>query len=356
MRLWAYRLLAFAPTLTLLLSLIWVWQTNPFIDPLVERSQSDLKRVLDRAVARTVDRAWLDQRLTDALTDDDLDRAALLITIGADQTPPVTPSPDLWVLYSLQAEQAASLWSKSRRCARCALDATTCKSIREIAVCLIPLELTPLGDINALRAEAWTAFSGGEVDTLNLGLATLGLGATVVIVASGPVSASAKIGATTLRVARKLGTLSARFSGELATLSRLDVKAWPLIRYATGRGPLDEALDVSRLRQLGHISDSMTTVARNTSAAEALVLLRHVDSAEDAARLARVAQTAGPDTRRYFAALGKSRVFRALVRISDTALAAAMLIYATVVHLLVALAQILGGQAVRLITAAVRPA
>ncbi|PIL18846.1 hypothetical protein P775_17540 [Puniceibacterium antarcticum] len=347
MRRWLYRLFLVAQMIAFLAGVVWFWQTSPFADPITERGESELRQALDRAMAREVDQDWLDRRLAQALEQDDLDRAALLIEVGSERMPPVLPLPEMQAEYERKAEIAGRPLAEAKACLRCAVDATSCKSISLIATCLIPFEMTPAGDINALRTEAWAAFSGGEVDELNAGLAVVGLGATALILFTGPVSGTAKVGATTLRIGRKLGSLTTRMGGELSKMSRLDIKAGGLWRWSYGTGPLDEALDVARLGRLERVSGSMTTVAKNTSAAEALVLLRHIESAEDAARLARVATAAGKDTRKYFTVLGKTRVFRALVRISNAALTGAALIYAAALHVLTGLAHFIGVRLLR---------
>ncbi|WP_372833905.1 hypothetical protein [Puniceibacterium confluentis] len=355
MRRWLYQLFIAAQILVFLLGLLWFWHTSPFSDPIIERSQSEVRQALDRAMARRVDQDWLDNRLSTALAEADIDRASLLIAIGADRTPAVLPSQQLRDEYDRQARVAGSYWAAAGACGHCAVDATSCKSATYLTTCLIPFELTPLGDLNALRAEAWAALSGQEIDELNAGLAILGLGATTLIVVSGPVSATAKVGATTLRIARKIGSLTTRMAGELSDMARLNMKAGGLLRWARGSGPLEDALDVGRLARLETVSESMTAVARRTSSAEALILVRHVDTAEDAARLARVAEAAGPDTRKFFTALGKSRVFRALVRLSDTALFGATLIYAAMIHVLTGIAHFAGDRILHGVRQLLRP-
>ena len=104
---------------------------------------------------------------------------------------------------------------------------------------------------------------------------------------------------------------------------------------------------IVRLARVEAVAGDLARVAGRTSVTDGVLLLRHVDTAEDAARLARVAEAAGPKTRRFFDVLGKGRVFRALVRLSDLALTAAALIWATVAQALLALAGWAGGRVFR---------
>ncbi|HHX88577.1 MAG TPA: hypothetical protein GX700_02210, partial [Paracoccus sp.] len=106
----------------------------------------------------------------------------------------------------------------------------------------------------------------------------------------------------------------------------------------------------ARLSDLGRIAQNVGTIGRKTSTADALVLLRHVDSAEDAARMARLADAAGPRTRRSVEVLGKSRAFRALVRLSNAAIAALALLYVLALQILALAASWAGGRALRAAT------
>ena len=91
-------------------------------------------------------------------------------------------------------------------------------------------------------------------------------------------------------------------------------------------------VNAANLSELGELGGSLRRVAQNTSVAEAVSLVRHVDSAQDAARLARVTDAMGPKARAAFEVLGKTRVFRATVRISDLAIAAGAAIYLLVIQ------------------------
>jgi len=86
-------------------------------------------------------------------------------------------------------------------------------------------------------------------------------------------------------------------------------------------------LNASKLDELTQLGQSLQRVANQTSVADSIVLLRHVDNAGDAARLARITEALGPRSRAAFEVLGKTRVMRATVRISNLALGAATALY-----------------------------
>ena len=100
--------------------------------------------------------------------------------------------------------------------------------------------------------------------------------------------------------------------------------------------------------RLTAMAENAGTLQRNTSAGEALVLLRGVDSAEDLARLARVAEAAGPETRKVMAVLG-SDAFRLLSRVSRLSVAAIGLVALAFSQLGALVLSLLGGLLRRLI-------
>ena len=87
------------------------------------------------------------------------------------------------------------------------------------------------------------------------------------------------------------------------------------------------------LKKRLEVATDLSRVAANTSVTDTVRLMRHVDDTADARRLARVSEVTGPRTAAVFDVLGKQRVFRALVRLSDAAIAAAALIYLTLLQI-----------------------
>lgn len=353
MRLWLYHLVRWSPLAGTLAGLVWIWLANPFVAPVVARTGAELRLALDRALARHVDDHWLAHELSAAVAAGDLDRAQMLLAVGADQVPPVLPP------EALAAEVAALARRVEARaaadCLVCMVEAETCRSLTHIGLCLVPFELTPMGDLNALRQEGWALAQGDPVDEVNAGLALIGLGASAAVVATGGSSVSAKAGATALRVARRLGSVTPRFGADLADMARLNFNAGGLIRHSLGRAPLEAALDTGRLARLQGVGADLTRVAEATSVPDTLLLLRHVETAEDTARLARVSAALGPDTRKYFEVLGGPRVFARAVRLTDAALAAALILYGAVLQLVLPLASWAGRRAARALARRLRP-
>ncbi|WP_371156381.1 hypothetical protein [Jannaschia sp. 2305UL9-9] len=333
-----FRVVRAAPLVATSIALIWALSMHPFAMPFVERQAADLARTLEARVARRATTDWIDTSLRDAVAAQDGERAAMLLELAEDLDRPV----DRAAAEALIDRQASGL-AGAAACGRCMLDIRMCRSVNQIAACALPFEMSPLGDLNALRraGQAWAGET--PVDTLDASLALIGLGATGAVLVSGGSSATVKAGTGLLRMARRMGSLTP----SMARLLRLPVRPAALPAYLAGRAPLDTVTDTARLARLGGVARDMGRVRAATSTPEALRLMRLVDTPEDAARLARVAEAAGPRTSRTAAVLGKSRLFRATVRLSSLAASTLILLWVTVLQVCVGVASWLGGRLLR---------
>lgn len=341
----ARRLLLAAPLAVSLGLTGWTLAQSPFARPVVEATTDQAARALDRAVSRRLTPERLEAGLTEALAADDLDRVELLLPLAEDHG--IDPSPETTERIAALRAAQSGLWTEAAACGQCMADIATCPSVSYLGACGIPFELTPLGDANALRRAGMDALAGQEIDRIEVGLALAGLGGTAAVLVSGGGSATVKAGATALRLGRRLGTLTPGFLRSLGRLTDLRLDARKLLPWTLGRVPTDELLDTARLARLSGVAGDLTRVASNTSLGDTVLLLRHVDGPADASRLARVSDAAGPRTRGVMEVLGKRRAFRALLRLSDTALAAAALIFATLLQLATLLAGWAGGRIFR---------
>jgi hypothetical protein len=341
-------LLAVAPVCVTLAIAAAVLRQSPFAEPFVDRTEAELRVALDRALGRAVSPGWLRAETEAALAAGDLDRVTVLVRLG--EARGLAPGPDLRARIAALEAERTGLVARSATCLRCMADIADCPSAAMIAACAVPFELTALGDANALRRAGLAAWRGEPVDEVEVSLALAGLAATGALVVTGGASASAKAGATALRVARRTGDLSPALLARVTALARGAVRPDALADWARGRAPLERAVDGARLAALSTLAADLGRVARATSPGEALRLMRHVDSAEDAARLARLSEAAGQATRGTLDALGKSGAFRLLVRLSDLAVTALGVIYAAALQALTLLA----GTAGRLLARTVR--
>lgn len=310
----------------------WIMTQAPFAAPLVERTTEQIEAEITRAMAREVDLAWLLPRVQNAILAEDLMQLDLLLGLANDFGV-VLPIDMVKDIEDLDAA-ASGVMARSLACGACAVDVAACETLAQIGTCALPFELTPAGDLNALRRAGGDYVAGEEIDRLDVGLAIVGLGATGAVLASGGTSYTLKAGASILRMARRLGTLTpalaARIGGLLGDAIRWD-RMGDLARFRVGP---DALVDTAKLGELADLGGSLRRVAANTTVADTVSLMRFIDSPADAAKLARVTDAVGPKARAAFEVLGKTRVFRAIVRISDLAIGAALAIYALGLQLL----------------------
>ncbi len=311
----------------------WFMVQSPFTSPVVERSAEQIDAALTRAMARQVTLAWLLPRLQDALIVEDLMQLDLLLGLANDHNV-VLPRAMIEDIAQLDRAQSGAL-ARTAACGACAIDITACDTLAQIGACALPFELTPAGDVNALRRAGRSYISGETVDRLDLGLAIVGLGATGVVLATGGTSYSVKAGASVMRSAGRLGTLTPALVARLNDLVGSAVHWDRIGDLARGRVAPSAVVDSAKLSELGELGRDLQRVATQTSVAETISLLRYVDSAEDAARLARVTDAVGPRARGAFEVLGKSRVFRATIRGSHLAIGAAAALYLLALQILV---------------------
>jgi len=319
---------------------VWIASTNPFARPFAEATGQQMLRSLEVAMQGTVTRDWFDRELALALAARDLDRVEI-VTRSAIRQGIAPTTAQARAIAALREEETGFL-ARSRDCAVCIADIEACPSVRMMAFCAIPFELTPGGDINALRRAAIDYAGGDEVDRIEMSLALVGLGATGLAIATGGSSLTIKAGATVLRLAHKLGSLSPAFLARLRVMSDIPVTVSAVPGYIRGTRSLDEVTDTARLAALGAVAADLGRIAERSSIADTLLLLRHVETTGDAARLARLTDVAGPETRRIVDVIGPGRAMRATLRLSDEVIGAAVALWAAAGQLLASLGAMLG--------------
>ena len=180
------------------------------------------------------------------------------------------------------------------------MDATTC-TLRSAVACNLPVALTPAGDVVGLGKGAADWAVGNDVDEVDVALSAIGLGATGAAAVTGGTTLTVKAGTTLLKLARRMKLTSPRLLSLVTDTLRAGTRAdaGPLLAVAT---------DLGRLQSSQGLEAS-------------LHLLRHIDGPEDARRLADAADALGPRTIGAVELLGKSRILRAGLRLSDEAAA-----------------------------------
>lgn len=292
--------------------------TNSALTPFVDRTGDAIVAATDRALARGATPARIAERLEALLAEDPRNWIAIrgVQEVAAERG--IAVAPDLQVRIDAAWAADDSLWSKTTGCLACAYDPANCELSAEL-ICQAPMAITPLGDIAALINEGFAYTTGEDVDRLNLALALVGLGASALVIITGGTSSTIKLGAGAARMARQMGLLSPRLV-RLADRSLAEGVDWARLPAARSSDDIAAAIRPAAFAPLAAIASDTARIARKAGPAEALNLLRHVDDAPEARRIANAAEALGPRTAGRIEVLGKGRFLRATVRFSDIAL------------------------------------
>ena len=280
---------------------------------------SEIVAATDRALAKEATPEALAARIAARLDADPRDWVVIdaLADLAGERG---IPLPDELVdrLQSLRAEDSGMI-ATAQACGACVMDTAAC-TISLVLMCRAPVDLTVVGDVAGI-ANAGTAYaSGGEVDDIDLALSAVGLGATVVVVATGGSSLAVKAGAGLARIARNMGRLSDGLT-DLARTAVRDGVDWAALPAVRSSGDLTAVIRADALAPLASVLADLTRLQSATGTARALHLLPLVSDANSARRLANAAEAlAGPRLVARAELLGPARLMRATVRLSDAAL------------------------------------
>lgn len=280
---------------------------------------SEIVAATDRALAQEATPEALAARIAARLDADPRDWVVIdaLADLAGERG---IPLPDELVdrLQSLRAEDSGMI-ATAQACGACVMDTAAC-TICLVLMCRAPVDLTVVGDVAGI-ANAGTAYaSGGEVDDIDLALSVVGLGATVVVVATGGSSLAVKAGAGLARIARNMGRLSDGLT-DLARTAVRDGVDWAALPAVRSSGDLTTVIRADALAPLASVLADLTRLQSASGTARALHLLPLVNDANSARRLANAAEAlAGPRLVARAELLGTARLMRATVRLSDAAL------------------------------------
>jgi hypothetical protein len=303
----------------------WRFLSDPLVQVFAARAQADVSARLERELATAATAEGLGARL-DALLAASPHDWARIEAVADRALSRVVALPPATAAALAEARDAERGWlATGALCARCAWDATVC-DFGTAVFCRAPIEISPLGDLASLAAEAAHAATGAEVDEIALGLSILGVGATVATLPSGGTAMVVKAGAGLTKTAYRMGTLSKPLVAAGRRVGR-EAIAWDRLARTTPATFVDDLRIAVRPRALAPLQSVMTDVGAMVDAVgprRALALLRDVDDARDARALSAAARAVGDDAPGAVAVLGKSKVLRAALRWSDEAIGLAI--------------------------------
>ncbi len=313
---WLWRILQIATVLTAVANVVAFTQ-GPFVEPWVVRTKAEALLALDRAIVGQLTPEWVGAELDAAVDGEDLARAQLLLELVERHEVPV---PRLQIdRASSYVDRETGLVAQLKMCSSCFADPANCKTPSVFLVCNLPVELTVIGDARTLTEAGADVVAGDPVDRIDVALATVGIGASALAPFTGMTSYSVKLGATALRVARRMGILGKGLGRALSKASDIPFRWNKLDEFAT-TGNLDLVTDSRLLRELADIAGDFGTVGRYANPKDTVFLLRHVENVEDAAGLAQVSKVAGKRTREAVEVLGLQKAAKTIKRLSDLAI------------------------------------
>lgn len=290
---------------------------DPMIAPLTAAASDQIVAATDRMLAQTATPQAVADRITARLNESPRNWLALDALLALAQERAIALPPDLLVQFTALREEDHGYIATASSCAVCAYDPTQC-SLTEVMICQAPIALTPIGDIAGITRAGVAYASGEEVDQIDLALSVVGLGATAAVLASGGSSSVVKAGASIAKLARKMGRLSPRLV-EMATDTVRTGVDWAKLPAARSMDDLRGALHSDAFVPLTNTLTDLDRVYAATDATTALHLLPLVDDAADARKLAAATEALGAKTVGRAEMLGKTRLFRATLRLSKTA-------------------------------------
>lgn len=305
---WVRRLLA-AMALALALGSGWqavaLWQAGGWW---VERAQDQLGQVYGRAMARAV----TPERMADLLETRLVQTPRNWHVIDALMAEDVALPNDLQTRVAFARAEDFGAMAQLIACGRCMADLSNCTLGPDLG-CGIAVNLTVAGDLMVLGREALALGQGAEVDTLDVTLAFIGVGATALVIVTGGTSYTVKAGAGLLRVAHRMGRLAPDLRRVYTRAFREGVD-WA----AVSRGvPLARATRAEALTPAMRLSDDLGVMLNRAGRPGTLHLLGAAHTLPEARAMARVARAIGPRSTAALETLGKSRFLRLGLRLSD---------------------------------------
>ncbi len=183
-------------------------------------------------------------------------------------------------------------------------------------------DLTVVGDVRDIISEGGKAAMGDDYSQFLLTLAAIGLAAEGVTLATGGSSLVVKVAVSVLKVAKRTGNLTASFTSRMVRLARAASRSADTPIATTGsvtvrsRRIADDIPQAVARAELRSTLGAVNTMARNAGPAEAVRLMRYVNTTDDARDLASFTSRFGRRSRAVAELTGKYtlRAFRVSMR------------------------------------------
>ena len=315
--------------------------SDPLITPFAAAAADQIVAATDRMLAMAATPETMRAHISNRLAEDPRNWLALdaLVALATERAIPLPI--DLTDALQIAREDDHGYYATAASCAACAYDPAQC-SLSQVMICQAPVALSPIGDITGITRAGVAYATGTDVDQIDLALSVVGLGATAAVLASGGSSVVVKAGAGLAKLARRMGRLSPRLVDMAQDAVRTGVN-WAALPAVRSADDLTAAIRADAFVPLTRTLTDLERLRAATDATTALHLLPMVEGATDARRLADAAQALGPKLVGRAEVLGKARLLRATLRVSDTGWA----LVSSLIGLMVSVAMTLAGMVQR---------
>lgn len=176
-------------------------------------------------------------------------------------------------------------------------------------------DFTVVGDVRDLHRQYQRHASGEEVNQLIVALSGVGIGLTLMTVSSAGSTASVKAGTSLFKVGVKTGRLTKSFSKELLQKAS-KVFDWKMFQKSIKntssltdvRRAVRQSYHPSAMSSLEKTASQMASIRKQTSVADTLNMMKHVDNGQDLARLQKFTLKHKKQSAHLLALLGKGAI------------------------------------------------
>ncbi len=298
-------------------NVVVLWQ-NPTATVLVDRAEKEIAARIEKQLLVEATQENMEARVTVLLGETPRNWLVIEAIEAIAQTREIRFSPALQVERAATYDEDHGFLAASGKCLACMQNPASCE-LSAVLLCRAPIDLTPAGDIIGVVKESKNLLFGEEVDMFELGLSTIGLGATVLAPLTGGTSASIKMGTSIVKTAKRMGRLSPsliRFVKNAVT-EAIDWNQVARTRPQTFAADLGRAARPAAIRPLLSLVDNLAVINRSVGVPQTLHLLKAIDTPDDARAIARVAEVTRGRTVGVFELLGKNRIVRSALRYVD---------------------------------------
>ena len=282
---------------------------------LVANSKSEIEKRLNKFTLSKVTESKLEQKISSELSVKNRNWVIIqsLQNIALNNKYDISDelSEKIKVLYNKDHSLKKNLIS----CSQCALNSQNCDSSIAL-ICGITIEMTSIGDIMSISRAGVDYVKGDPIDKIDVALSIIGISANGLALTSGGSLLPLKAGSSFLKIAY----LSGNVSKEITRALRLSVSngiEWSKLPKVRSRDDLASVINVDTFKPVLDTSSSIGSIVSKTNSKQGMYLLKGSRSIDELKQIASVTDVLKDQTPGYFALLGKSRLLKITLKLSD---------------------------------------